>query len=332
MRNIIHFAVIGVFLFFSAPSLAAEDFTVAERIVQDAKAVFATIESTNVIPARVRTGGTIVALKVSEGDRVEQGQAIAMVGDEKLALQTVALDSQISGLNAEVLQAETVLNRIKDLFEKGVASKARLDEAQTAYNVAVSTRKARVSEKAVVSRQSAEGAVIAPVSGRILKVPVTAGTVVMSGETVAIIAEESHVLRLRIPERHARFLKAGDVVRLDMPELEEGKGAQQGKIILVYPQIEDGRVIADAAVEGMGGYFVGERVRVWISAGERKAFIIPSSYISTRFGVDYVRLRMKSGDMADVSVQRGQLRPIEGMADGIEVLSGIRSGDVLVSP
>ncbi len=332
MKGIIHFAVMAGFLIFSTPSLAAEHFTVAERIVQDAKAVFATIESTNVIPARVRTGGTIAALKVSEGDRVEQGQAIAMVGDEKLALQTVALDSQISGLNAEVQQAETVLNRIKDLFEKGVASKARLDEAQTAYNVAVSTRKARVSERAVVSRQSAEGAVIAPVSGRILKVPVTAGTVVMSGETVAIIAEENHVLRLRIPERHARFLKAGDVVRLDMPELEENKVAQQGKIILVYPQIEDGRVIADAEVDGMGTYFVGERVRVWISAGERKAFIIPSSYISTRFGVDYVRVRMKSGEIADVSVQRGQLRPIEGMPDGIEVLSGIRSGDVLVLP
>jgi len=40
----------------------------------DEKAVFATIETANVVPARVRVGGTIAALKIKQGDRVEQGQ------------------------------------------------------------------------------------------------------------------------------------------------------------------------------------------------------------------------------------------------------------------
>ena len=42
-----------------------------------------------------------------------------------------------------------------------------------------------------------------------------------------------------------------------------------GTIKLVYPQIEDGRVVADAVVDGLGDYFVSERIRVWVSAGER---------------------------------------------------------------
>ena len=58
-------------------------------------------------------------------------------------------------------------------------------------------------------------------------------------------------------------LKAGDPIRIDGDEL--GTAAPRfGKIGLVYPQIEDGRVVADAIVEGLGDYFVGERVRVWI--------------------------------------------------------------------
>ena len=42
-----------------------------------------------------------------------------------------------------------------------------------------------------------------------------------------------------------------------------------GTITLIYPQIEEGRVVADAKVADLGNYFVGDRVRVWISAGTR---------------------------------------------------------------
>lgn len=86
---------------------------------------------------------------------------------------------------------------------------------------------------------------LAPAAGRVLKVPLTTGTVIMAGESVADIAEQNFVLRLRVPERHARFLKAGDTIRLDAAELGESE-RRFGTIRLVYPQIEDGRVVADA--------------------------------------------------------------------------------------
>ena len=101
------------------------------------------------------------------------------------------------------------------------------------------------------------------------------------------------MLRLRVPERHARFLKAGDPVRIDGEELGVN-GAKFGTISLVYPQIEDGRVIADAEVAGLGDYFVGERIRVWVSAGERDSVIVPAAFIITRFGIDYARVRKGS--------------------------------------
>ncbi len=110
-------------------------------------------------------------------------------------------------------------------------------------------------------KQLAEGSVLAPTSGRVLKVPVTPGTVVLPGEPVAMIAEQNYVLRLRVPERHARFLKAGDPVRLEREDRAEDS-PRFGAIRLVYPQIEDGRVVADATVQGLGDYFVGERIRV----------------------------------------------------------------------
>ena len=329
MRNRLVIAAMVAIL--AQPARAAETFTVAPKAVADEKAVFATIESTNVVPARARIGGTVVALAVKHGDAVKQGEVVATIGDEKLALQMKSLDAQIAGLEAQFSQTQADLTRAQDLLSRGTIPRTRVDEAQTAFNVASNALKARTAERSVLQQQVTEGNVLAPTSGRVLKVPVTTGTVILPGEPVANIAVQDFILRLRVPERHARFLKAGDTVRIDGEELGVGK-AQFGTIRLVYPQIEDGRVIADAAVANLGDYFVGERIRVWVSSGERSSITVPASYIITRFGVDYARVHKNDKTTIDVPVQRGRDLPRPDMPDALEILSGLKTGDVLVKP
>ncbi len=316
---------------FAQRALAAETFSVVPQSVADEKAVFATVEPANVVPARARIGGTVVQLAVERGDHVEQGQVVATVADEKLALQMKALDAQISGLEAELAKAKIDLDRAQELFARGTAAKATLDAAQTAFDVATNSLKSRTAQRSVIEQQVAEGKIFAPTAGRVLTVPVTTGTVIMAGEAVATVAEQNFVLRLRVPERHARFLKAGDRVRINGEDLG-ARGAQFGTISLVYPQIEDGRVIADAKVADLGDYFVGERIRVWVSAGERTSIIVPGAFIVTRFGIDYARVRKDGGTIIDVPVQRGRELPRPDMPDALEILSGLRAGDVLVRP
>ncbi len=313
------------------PARAEGVLVVAPTTVSDEKAVFATVESPRVVPARARIGGTVAELPVREGDSVALGQAVATVGDEKLALQLKSLDAQIAGLEAQRAKAQTDLARAEDLVSRGTIPRIRLDEARTAFDVATNALRARVAERSVVQQQLAEGRVLAPAAGRVLKVPLTTGTVIMPGEPVALIAERNFVLRLRVPERHARFLKAGDPVRIDAAELGDSE-PRFGTIRLVYPQIEDGRVVADAVVEGLGDYFVSERIRVWVSAGERTAFVIPAGFITTRFGVDYVTVQDAGGVARDVPVQRGRELPRRDLPGGIEILSGLKAGDRLVSP
>jgi RND family efflux transporter MFP subunit len=318
-------------LVLSHQALAQDTFVVRPEKVADEKAVFATVESVRTVPARTRIGGTLVELTVKEGDAVKEGQVLANVSDEKLTLQINSLDAQILALEAQLAQAKIDLDRAKELVARGTIPKTRLDETQTAFNVATNNLKARKAERSVLQEQVAQGQVLAPTAGRVLTVPVTVGTVVLTGEPVATIAVQNFVLRLRVPERHARFLKAGDMVRIDGEGLGES-GAKFGTIRLVYPQIEDGRVIADADVKGLGDYFVGERIRVWVSAGERESIIVPGSFIITRFGVDYARVRKDDKTVIDVPVQRGREQPRPDMPDALEILSGLKPGDVLVRP
>jgi RND family efflux transporter MFP subunit len=310
---------------------AADTFSVAPATIGDPKAVFATVESANVVPARARIGGTLAELKVKHGDHVERGNVIATVGDDKLILQMKSLDAQIAGLEAQLAQTQLDLTRSEDLFGRGTIPRARLDEARTAHNVASNSHRARIAERSVIAQQLAEGSVLAPTSGRVLKVPVTPGSVVLAGEAVAVIAEQDFVLRLRVPERHARFLKVGDPIRVDGEELG-APGPLAGTIRLVYPQVEDGRVVADAAVDGLGDYFVARRVRVWLAAGERSAIVVPATYLTTRFGIDYVRVRLAGDKTTDVVVQRGRATPRPDLPDGLEILSGLKAGDILVQP
>ena len=73
-------------------AFAADTFVVHATDVADRKAVVATVEPVHQLVARARIGGTIASLAIREGDVVAAGAEIAVVADQKLALQMQALD------------------------------------------------------------------------------------------------------------------------------------------------------------------------------------------------------------------------------------------------
>ncbi|HYD29792.1 MAG TPA: efflux transporter periplasmic adaptor subunit, partial [Azospirillaceae bacterium] len=102
-----------------------------------------------------------------------------------------------------------------------------------------------------------------------------------------------------------------------------------GIVRQVYPEMTGGQVVADATVSGLGDFFVGERVRVYIATGTREAVVIPAGYVFRRFGTDFVRL----ADGSEVPVQVGGPIPAVGNdPGGLEILSGVKPGDILVRP
>lgn len=317
----------------SAPLAAAEEgrMTVESRPVEDLKSVFATVDSVRQAKARTRIGGTLSGLTVREGDRVEVGQVIATVGDPKLPLQIAALDARLQSLQAQQRQAEIELDRARQLRATGIGSQQKLDDATTALDVVRAQMAAMKADRAVVEQQLREGNVLAPAAGRVLQVPLVDGVVVLPGEAVATIATESYVLRLRLPERHARFMKQGDPVLVGARGLAPNSavGLSRGTVRRVYPELEDGQVVADAEVSGLGDYFVGERVRVLVATGSREAILIPPDFLVRRLGLDMVRL----ADGSEIPVQAGRPVPGDGSDNGsgaIEILSGLQPGDVIV--
>lgn len=303
----------------------AETLVLEPATVTEWKSVYGTVEARETVPARARIGGIVQVLSVSEGDMIAAGQEIALVHDDKIAFQIAALDAQIEALKAQLETARSDLERGQTLVERGVVTVQRLDQLRTNVDVINGQISSAGAQRSIAEQQAAEGRVLAPGAGLVLTVPVTPGAVIMPGEPVATIGGGGVFLRLSVPERHAFSLKEGAEIRIT------ARGAAAtGQIAKRYPQINNGRVVADVEVEGLETQFVHARVLVELPVGERRALLVPEAAVTTRSGLDFVRVT-EAGAEVERAVVLGE--PVE--RDGaalVEVLSGLGTGDEVILP
>lgn len=301
-----------------------QNLTLAPQQVTDWKAVFAQVQPQTNLPARARISGTLSGLHVVEGDMVQAGQEIALITDDKLALQLAAQDAQLQALASQLDNARTELRRGEELLERGVTTVQRLDGLRTQVEVLEGQIAATRAQRSVIEQQASEGIVLAPVSGRVLTVPQADGAIIMPGEAVVTIGGGGVFLRLAIPERHAHALTEGDSIFIAAQQ-----GNVTGTLARIYPQIAGGRVMADIAVDDLDGAFVNARVLVQLPIGTRAALLVPEAAISTRAGLDFVQV---AGPWQGArTVVPGQRHQIDGVPM-VEILSGLGAGDTVVLP
>lgn len=329
LANIVLIGAVGLV----AVDARAADFTVKAAAVTEMKAVYGQVESRTILPARARISGTVASVRVSEGAEVSKGDVVATVVDDKLALQLRAADAKIAALNSQLDSARTDLQRAQDLLAKGAAAQSRVDAAKTQFDVVTNQLAAAIAEKAVIEQSTREGDILAPADGRVLTVPVAAGSVVMAGEPVARVASGQYYLRLSLPERHAVEITEG--ARVDIGERGTGTNAgfvkaSEGRIAKVYPEIENGRVIADVEVVDIGTYFVNERTLVSIPVAKRTMLGVPPEALRTVHGIDYVTVETTDGPLEVAVVRGGEFQ--DAGQPRVEILSGLADGDKVVLP
>ena len=124
----------------------------------------------------------------------------------------------------------------------------------------------------------------------------------LPGETIATLAEDRYILRLQLPERHARFMRAGDVVQIGARGLEDtGEGARAACASSIPRSRAAGssptsRFRASATISSASA-------RASMSAPARAGrSSCRAAYVYRRAGVNYVKL----ADGAEVVVQPGE--------------------------
>ena len=305
---------------YAAP-MAAGELVVQPIEMVETKALFGRVESRFVVPARSRIGGTLTILDVTEGSEAKAGQVIARITDPKLESQLAAADARIASAKSQLENAETELARNEELLAKGATTTQRVDQVRTTVEVARNAVAEAQAARQVTATLIEDGNVLAPADGRVLSVPVRLGAVVMPGEPVATITGGGVFLRLAIPERHALGLTVGAVV-----DVEGGAGV----IEKVYPQIEQGRVIVDVAVDGLSDAFIGQRVLVRVPVAARQVLAVPDAAIEQRAGLDLVTIKTADGSVQVTVIPGAEVAGPDGPLR--EILTGLRAGDTVITP
>ncbi|HHV70307.1 MAG TPA: biotin/lipoyl-binding protein, partial [Ochrobactrum intermedium] len=159
--------MLALLVAFTSHGAYAADFIVKTTTVPNMKAVFGQVESRIVLPARVRTGGSVRELRVSQGDEVKEGDAIAVIVDDKLSLQLDAAQAKIDALSSQLDNTKLQLERAQQLRASGAGTQASLDQARMQFEVATNQVVAARADKTVIEQSTREGTVVAPATGRV---------------------------------------------------------------------------------------------------------------------------------------------------------------------
>ena len=305
---------------------AGETWRLRESEIADMKAVGAEVATRDQAEALARIPGTLTSLSVRAGDTVRRGQRIGTIVDPRLGYETSAYGAQVAAAQAEAARANADLSRMRDLYENGVYAKARLDQATAAARAASAQVAAAQAQRSASASIAAQGAVLAPASGRVLRADIPAGSVVAPGMSIATVTAGPPVLRLMLPESVAGKVRPGARVLVDEGDMPDG--ARESRVVQVYPAIDAGQVRVDATLPGLSTEFVGRRIGASVEIGTRKALVVPRRFVRTRYGVDQVQLVSAGKKLSMVPVQ---VAPTSDPAT-VEILSGVSPGDTLFAP
>jgi RND family efflux transporter MFP subunit len=302
--------------------------------------------------SRVTPGQTIARLAPVDFQlRVQQAEAALQQARARLGLEPQGTSDQVDPeKTAVVRQARAVLDeaklnhgRVKTFVERGISSKAELDSAVAALQVAdgryedaieeVRNRQAvltqRKTELDQARQEMVDSILIAPFAGIIRERTVSPGQYVNEGAPIATLVR-MHPLRLQadVPEREASNVKVGQEVKV---HVEGDTTEYAGRVVRVSPAIDEQsrslRIEAEvgnqAATIRPGSFATGDI----IIAASAPAIVVPTSSIVSFAGVEKV-LTVAGGKVVERRVELGRR---EGTS--VEILKGLTPGEsVIVEP
>jgi HlyD family secretion protein len=218
--------------------------------------------------------GRLLEVRVEEGQKVRRGEVLAVLEPTLAAAELRSARAQTAAAEAELAEAQRVLNRTRTLTRQGFSSEAAMTEAQSRYDLALARRNA--------SRSSAQGAA-AQLSRYEIRAPFDGVVVNKAAQPGEIISPMS---------AGGGFTRTGVCTIVDMASLEievdvseahiarVSEGQRVEAVLDAYPDVTfPARVIATIPSADRSR----ATVRVRVGFDQLDPRILPEMAISVRF-------------------------------------------------
>lgn len=299
---------------------------------QRSVALPATLKGRNEAAIFARTNGYVRAWKKDIGDRVRQGDVLAVIDTPEVDQDLAQARAVLSQVQARLVLAQSSLTRWEGLRQRDAVSAQELDERRAAQQQAHADLAAAQAQVRRLQQLHDFGILTAPFDGVVVRRNVEVGALVVAGGAATrelFYLAQSDVLRLSVavPQAYAADIQPGKEVGIKL--LERPQRPFKGRVTRVSGGLEVATrsLQVEVAVPNEDGQLLpGAYVEVSLPlSGSAKALLVPPNTL--QFRQDGPRVAVLGADDT-VSLRAVKLGRDLGRA--VEVTSGLGPQDRVV--
>lgn len=317
------------------PALPADlaTFTVAAGQALPGRGWDGVVEAVRNAELAAQTAGRVSMIAVDVNDHVKAGDVLLRITAVEQDAGANAARAQLRAAEASAEEAEKNYQRFMALLDAQYVSKAQIDQARAGRDSAVAARNAAAAMVAQAAQQAAYTVVRAPYSGIVSNRHVELGETVAQGRALmAVYAPDALRIEVAVPQTRA------DAIRRDpraQVQLANGQSVDATEVI-VFPA-------ADALTHSVNVRVHLPKLDTPLAPGTTAKVIFPADGEPTaeKEAIGGVSIPASS------IVQRGELTGVYVVQDGrlllrqlrlgarhaeqVEVITGLKAGDVVAS-
>lgn len=285
--------------------------------------------------------GNIVEIRTHEGDRVQQGQVLAIIDDaqprsvvNQATAAVAASEQEVAAADSDFALADATLKRYQQLYEKKSVSPQEFDEIKARYQSAEARRNMVRAGQAQANAALMQARTLlgytnirAPFAGVVTQKMADAGTLASPGMPIFTIEDtRSYRLEVTVNESDIRLVHPGQTAPVSIDAL--GNAQLIGKVVQIVPAADPSSrsFLVKVGLPSDARLRSGLFGRAEFSRGQRESLLIPRASVVER------------GQLQGVYVldanQIAELRYVtlgNNTAGQMEVLSGLQDGEKLVA-
>jgi membrane fusion protein, multidrug efflux system len=145
----------------------------------------------NVVGIAPRVAGQILKLNVQDNQAVKEGDVLFEIDPEDYKLMLQKAKAELAALDRQIAQADSTLRRLEPLLPKSFTTAENVDEARTKLTTLQAQREGVVATINLEQLHLSYCKVIAPFSGRVINLNISAGAHVTTGVPVFSLLDTS---------------------------------------------------------------------------------------------------------------------------------------------
>lgn len=310
----------------NAPLPKLETYTVAPGDAQSGRSWDGVVEAVREAALSAQTSGRVTAVGVDVNDRVVAGQTLLRLTVVEQQAGVDAARAQLRAAEASAIEAEGNHQRFEALAKDNYVSRAQLDQARAARDAASAARDAARAQLSSAGQGADYTTVRAPYAGIVAARNVEPGEAVAPGQSLlTIYAPDDLRIEVRVPQSDADAIRAQPGARVTF-----GSGVSvEARQVVVYPS-------ADPRSHSVVVRVLLPKMQALVAPGTTAKVVFPIRSREKILRVSEIAV-VRRGELTGVYVLKDgtltlrQLRLGARDGDTVEVLAGLRPGDVVAS-